>query len=135
MVKLNILYVLQFCFMEIHIGEKIHQRAKELRIGPTELSQMVNTSRSNIYWLYKRKHIDGEMLMKLSRVLKFNFFSIYHDDAVLGKTFDSTKVTGKALRPYETQPEEMSHLALEVAELKEKYNVLVKSLGKKSRKK
>ena len=126
--------MLQLCFMEIHIGENIRQRAKELRIGATELAEMINTSRSNIYWLYKRKHIDGELLMKLSRVLKFNFFRMYPDDMVLGKTKIHALPTGKSPKLYETQPDDMSHLLLEVAELKEKYNVLVKSLKKKKRK-
>lgn len=118
--------------MEIHIGENIRQRAKELRIGPTELAQMINTSRSNIYWLYKRKHIDGEMLLKLSRVLKVNFFKTYRDDIVLGRIV-KTSATGKAPKLYDTPHEEMSNIYLEVAELKEKYNVLVKSLRKKKK--
>jgi len=37
----------------------------------------------------------------------------------------------KIPRLYETEPKEMNHLLLEVAEPKEKYNVLVKSLNKK----
>jgi len=112
--------------MEIHIGETIRKRAKELRIGATELADMINTSRSNIYWLYKRKHIDGELLMKLSRALKFNFFKLYRDEMVLDEP-------NKNLKLYKTPPEDMNHLLLEVAELKEKYNVLVKSLKKKKK--
>ncbi len=41
------------------------------------------------------------------------------------------KPSPDSYRDYETQPEEMNHLLPEVAELKEKYNVLVKSLNKK----
>ncbi|TAL59871.1 MAG: XRE family transcriptional regulator [Bacteroidetes bacterium] len=119
--------------MEIHIGEKIRQQAKELRMGPTELAQLINTSRSNIYWLYKRKHIDGEMLVKLSRVLKFNFFRLYRDEAVLGKAA-KTAMTGKTQKIYDIPQEEMQHLYSEVAELKEKYNVLAKSFQKKKKK-
>ena len=94
---------------------------------------MINTSRSNIYWLYKRKHIDGEMLMKLSRALKFNFFKLYPDELVLDKPGLQASVTGKTPKPYE-RPQEMNRLLLEVAELKEKYNVLVRSLKKKREK-
>lgn len=120
--------------MEIHIGEKVRQRAKELRIGPTELAQLINTSRSNIYWIYKRKHIDGEVLMKLSQVLKFNFFRMYHDDAVLGKIAAKTATTDKPPKLYEIPQEDMSYLYNEVAELKEKYHLLIKSLQKKKKK-
>ena len=73
--------------------------------------------------------------MKLSRVLKFNFFRIYQDDAVLGKGSNIIGANGKTLKLYETQPEKMNHLILEVAELKEKYNLLIKSIWKKSKKK
>ena len=120
--------------MEIHIGEKIRQKAKELRIGPTELARLINTSRSNIYWLYTRKHRDGEMLIKLSRVLKYNFFKMYHDDDVLGKDPATTAITSKTSKLYEIPQEEMNHLYHEVAELKEKYHLLVKSLQKKKKK-
>ena len=118
--------------MKIHIGEIIRQRAKVLRIGPTELGSMINTSRSNIYWIYKRKHIDGEMLMKLSRVLGFNFFNIYTDFAVFENGNKKIETVVNPNKPYETsQTKEMNHLYQEVAELKEKYLLLVKSLKKK----
>jgi hypothetical protein len=122
--------------MKIHIGELIRKRAKELRIGPTELAQMINTSRSNIYWIYKRKHIDGEMLVNLSRVLDLNFFNVYTDSAVLNITNLKTETIVKTRQPYETsQTKEMNHLYQEVAELKEKYLALAKSLQKKGKKK
>lgn len=35
--------------MALHIGSKIKERAKELRIGSTELGRMINTSKQNVY--------------------------------------------------------------------------------------
>lgn len=63
--------------VKIHIGEKIKQRAEELRIGPTELGEMINTSKQNITSIYKREYIDTELLQKISKALKFDFFSYY----------------------------------------------------------
>ena len=63
--------------MEIHIGEKIKNRAKELRIGPTELGQKISTSKQNVYGIYKRKSIDTELLRKLSVALEYDFFLYY----------------------------------------------------------
>lgn len=63
--------------MSIHIGEKIKQRAKQLRIGPTELGKLINTSKQNVNGIYKRKSIDSVLLKDLSKALDFNFFQYY----------------------------------------------------------
>ena len=69
--------MLTFAQMSVHIGEKIKQRAKELRIGTTELGRLINTSKQNIYGIYKRKSTDSEMLRKLSDALDYDFFQYY----------------------------------------------------------
>ena len=63
--------------MEIHIGEIIKNKARELRIGPTELGDKINTSKQNVYGIYKRKSIDTALLRKISNALGHNFFSYY----------------------------------------------------------
>lgn len=63
--------------MEIHIGEIIKKKARELRIGPTELGEKINTSKQNVYGIYKRKSIDTELLRKISNALGHNFFNYY----------------------------------------------------------
>lgn len=61
----------------IHIGEKIREKARELRIGPTEISRKINTSIQNVYGIFKRKSIDTELLQNLSEAMNFDFFSYY----------------------------------------------------------
>ncbi|MDD5572006.1 MAG: hypothetical protein PHD97_12725, partial [Bacteroidales bacterium] len=63
--------------MYIHIGEQIKQRSRELRMGPTELSNLVNTTKQNIYGIYKRKSIDSDLLLRFSIILDFDFFQLY----------------------------------------------------------
>ena len=63
--------------MKLHIGERIKSRAKELRIGPTELGLLINTSKQNIYGIFKRRSLDTELLWKFSVALKFDFFACY----------------------------------------------------------
>lgn len=65
--------------MSLHIGEKIRDKARERRIGPSELGRMINTSKQNIYSIFRRKTIDTELLLKISRALDFDFFSFYID--------------------------------------------------------
>ena len=63
--------------MSVHIGEKIKQRATELRIGPTELGKLIFTSKQNVSGIYKRKSIDVGALHKISQALNYDFFQYY----------------------------------------------------------
>jgi hypothetical protein len=76
--------------MAVHIGERIRLRAKELRIGPTELGRMINTSKQNVYGIFHRKSIDTELLRKLSKALQCDFFQYYWTET----------------RAYSTEPED-----------------------------
>lgn len=64
----------------MRIGEKVEARAKELRIGPTELARKIKTTKQNIYHIYKRESIDTELLMRLSKVLDYDFFQYYSEE-------------------------------------------------------
>ena len=110
--------------MALHIGEKIKARAKELRIGPTELAGMINTSKQNVYGIYRRKTLDSDLLRKISLALKFDFFSTYYD-----KQWQKSFQEGQA--PYNTkgvsaEKEELVKLKKDYQELQEKYDLLKK---------
>ncbi len=110
--------------MALHIGERVKARAKELRIGPTELAGMINTSKQNVYGIYKRKTLDSELLKKISLVLKFDFFSAYYDKQ-WQKSFQESEA------PYQTKvatalKEELTKLKKDHQELQEKYDMLKK---------
>src|SRR4051812_41417017 len=64
-------------FWAMHIGEKVKARAKELRMGPTELARAIKTSKQNIYGIYLRETIDTGLLQKLGKALDFDFFAYY----------------------------------------------------------
>ncbi len=121
--------------MEIHIGQKIREKAKELRIGPTELSKMINTSKQNIYGIYKRKSIDTYLLSKISYAFNYNFFKHYFSDEQILSSAEPVPDyrTGKSKPP----PQETEILKKEISELKDKYGLLQKinSLLEKDKKK
>jgi hypothetical protein len=108
--------------MAIHIGEKIRQRAKELRIGPTELGKKIHTSKQNITGIFKRKSIDAELLSKFSKALQYDFFQYYQPDSALFAE-EGAGSYGKKTRP---PGDEVQKLKKEVSELREKYNLLKK---------
>ena len=65
--------------MELHIGKKIKDRAEQLRIGPTELAEKINSSKQNIYSIFKRDSLDTAILSKISIALEYDFFSLYSE--------------------------------------------------------
>ncbi len=124
-----------FVGMAINIGERIRLRAKELRIGPTELGKLINTSKQNVYGIYKRKSIDTEMLRKLSKALNCDFFQYYHNEnlSFANETIPTYGKKGKGV----VSTEEYQKLKKEFENLREKYGLLkkVNSLLEKQKKK
>jgi hypothetical protein len=107
----------------MHIGEKVKARAKELRIGPTELARMIKTSKQNVYGIYLRETIDTGLLQKLSKALEFDFFAYY------GTTGNSAAnnpagIYGKRKKNYATGDDDLTLVRKELNEFREKYELL-----------
>ncbi|MCX6198857.1 MAG: hypothetical protein NTY88_06500 [Bacteroidetes bacterium] len=105
--------------MKVHIGEKIRKRAEELKTGTTELGRIINTSKQNVYGIFKRASIDTQLLLEVSKALRFNFFQFY-DSPELAK-FES-----KINKELETLRRENEKLKSELRALKEKNELLQK---------
>ena len=58
----------------IHIGQKIREIFETKGISVVEFAKRINTSRENVYGIFKRKTIDVELLFHISEVLEYNFF-------------------------------------------------------------
>lgn len=69
--------------MAIHIGQIIKSVAEERKMGATELSQHLNTSRENVYDIYRREAIDTAKLLQLSVILKYDFFQHFYQEEPL----------------------------------------------------
>ena len=103
--------------MRTHIGEKIKKRAKELKLGTTELGKLINTSKQNIYGIFKRSSIDAEVLHDISKALNFNFFQFYEIPELQENKFQNELTDLK---------KENERLKLEVKSLIEKNDLLKK---------
>ncbi len=117
--------------MKIHIGEKIKARAKELKLGTTELGKLINTSKQNIYGIFKRSSIDVEVLYTISKALKFNFFQYYEIPEL-------NKQESKLQKELDELHKEIARLSSHVESLTEKNELLKKInhlLEKKSKRK
>ncbi|HEY0297841.1 MAG TPA: helix-turn-helix domain-containing protein [Arachidicoccus sp.] len=69
--------------MSIHIGQVIEKEAKRSGISRKELYEKLNTSRQNLYAIFKRETIDTGILMKLSSLLNYNFFKEFFTEEPL----------------------------------------------------
>lgn len=101
-------------------------------MGPTELGKLINTSKQNVYGIYKRKSVDTEMLRKLSKALNCDFFQYYlHENPSI--VHESAPSYGK--KKEVVSLEEHLKLKKELEDLKEKYDLLkkVNSLLEKQR--
>lgn len=63
--------------MSIHIGQIIQQKVKSKRVQRKELYEKLNTSRQNLYAIFKRETIDTGILLKLCQIVNYNFFAEY----------------------------------------------------------
>jgi transcriptional regulator with XRE-family HTH domain len=63
----------------IHIGKKIKEILGNSGFTVTEFARRIDTSRENVYGIFKRRSIDTDMLVKISRTLNYDFFTLYTD--------------------------------------------------------
>jgi len=61
------------------IGALVFQKLKENGQAVSWLAKKVNSDRSNFYRILKRKHIDTQLLLDISRVLNFDFFACFSE--------------------------------------------------------
>ena len=67
--------------MRLHVGKEIELRYKDSGIKLSEFARRLNTSPRNVYAIFDRTDIKTDLLEKISEVLNFNFFSLYHPPA------------------------------------------------------
>ncbi len=61
----------------IHIGANIKSILMQKSIKVAHLASLIDTSRQNVNGILKRKSLDSELLFKISKALKYNFFKHY----------------------------------------------------------
>lgn len=61
----------------IHIGNQIKEIFDTKDLTVSEFARRIDTSRENVYGIFKRKSIDTNLLIKISTVLDHNFFQYF----------------------------------------------------------
>jgi plasmid maintenance system antidote protein VapI len=60
---------------DIHIGKAIRQKMQEQGMFPADLAAAIHCDRTNIYAIFRRKSIDTELLVRISHVLCYDFYT------------------------------------------------------------
>ena len=62
---------------QIFIGKLIEQELRDQDHSVVWLAEQLNCNRTNIYKIFHRTSIDAELLLRISNILKRNFFNSY----------------------------------------------------------
>ena len=62
---------------EIHIGKQIKDELRRQERTVTWLAHQLCYERTNVYSISRRKSIDAELLLRISQILHYNFFTFY----------------------------------------------------------
>lgn len=98
----------------MNIGSKIEEVLKTRNIGVTDFAKRLNTSRSNIYSIFRRSSIDTNQLLAISEVLDYNFFASLSNDIVSKKVlktpFPELECIEESLPAYKSMAHELEML-------------------------
>ena len=64
-------------FFMIHIGEIIRRELDRQERTPAWLARKINCERPNVYYIFRQKSINTDMLLRISNALNHNFFQYY----------------------------------------------------------
>ena len=62
---------------EVHIGYLILHELTAQRRSASWLAEQLSCDRTNVYKIFKKKYLDTQLLLRISRILGRDFFSIY----------------------------------------------------------
>jgi len=64
----------------MHIGKRIAEELHKQGKSVVWLASAMSYSRANLYKIFARKSIDTDVLMRISKLLEFDFFSLYSEN-------------------------------------------------------
>lgn len=64
----------------VHIGKLIETELRRQERTVAWFARNLYCERTNVYDIFRRESIDTELLLRISRVLKHDFFSYYRDE-------------------------------------------------------
>ncbi|MCY1663386.1 transposase [Chryseobacterium sp. SL1] len=76
---------------KIHIGKLIHQKVNKKGIDMYRIEKFLKCSEEEIFSMYQKPSIDTEILLRWSKLLKYDFFRIYVQHIILFSPSEKSK--------------------------------------------
>jgi transcriptional regulator with XRE-family HTH domain len=115
----------------VEIGQKIKEVFDNRNMKLTDFADELGTVRQNVYRIFKKRHVDTGLLLKISQVLHHNFFQYYVSPPTEGD--DKIRMLKTDTDDFQTQLElsrkEIDYLR-KIIRLMEEKAELVQQLGK-----
>ena len=115
----------------VEIGQKIKEIFDARNMKLTEFADELGTVRQNVYRIFKKRHVDTGLLLKISQVLHHNFFQYYVEQP--GGVDEKMRVLRTETDDFQNQLElsrkEIDYLR-KIINLMEEKAELVQQLGK-----
>lgn len=89
--------------MRVDIGQKIKEVFDARKMKLTDFADQLGTVRQNVYRIFKKRHLDTGLLLKISEVLGHNFFQYYVNEPQSHKQFESEQILKLKLESSEFQ--------------------------------
>jgi len=70
--------------MPIHLGQLVANVCEEKGMSSAELARRINTSKQNMYSIFRRKSLDSDLILKLSEALEHDFFQHLRNELGFG---------------------------------------------------
>ena len=61
----------------LHIGQEIKEKIKEQGMTVVGFSSRLSCTRANVYKIFEKKSIDTDLLLRISKILDYDFFQLY----------------------------------------------------------
>lgn len=65
--------------MTVHIGKNIERVLREQGRSVSWFAQQICCERTNVYNIFHRASIDTDLLLRISKILSYDFFNEYQD--------------------------------------------------------
>jgi hypothetical protein len=121
--------------MAVEIGHKIKEVFDHQNMKLTDFADELGTVRQNVYRIFKKRHLDTGLLLKISQVLNHNFFQYYISSSETGDVFQVAELkklsqeNTEHLRQLELAKKEIDYLR-KIIKLMEEKAELVQQVGK-----
>ncbi len=122
--------------MTVDIGQKIKEVFEAQNRKLTDFADELGTVRQNVYRIFKKRHLDTGLLVKVSQVLNHNFFQYYvsteNQDNIESEAYRSlAQEISESQRQLELAKKEIDYLR-KIIKLMEEKAELVQKIGTES---